>query len=239
MDTTSFSRRGLLQGSGAVVAVASLGTLGACATTGGEVIGPRPPITDPAEALQRLQRGNQRYTSGNVERFRLDVARRMELTQGQAPLATVFACVDSRVPVERVFDQTHGDVLVVRTAAHVVDEVALGSIEFGVAKLKTPLVVVMGHHSCGAVAATIDLAGSDARAPGSIQAVVEGIAPSVEAARNEPGDLLRNATRLHSKRVADRLGQSPVIGEALQAGKVRVVAAYYDMETGAVEFLGS
>lgn len=200
-------------------------------------VAPRTPVRDPALALERLQEGNQRYVSEQPLRFRLDAARRLELTESQTPLATVFACVDSRVPVERVFDQGHGELLVVRTAAHVVDDAALGSIEFGVAQLATPLVVVLGHERCGAVAAAISFAANGARAPGNIQTVVEGIVPAVEAARGQGGDHVESTVRAHSRMIARRLGASPVISPLQQEGRVRIVPAFYSMRTGRVEFL--
>lgn len=191
----------------------------------------------PDAALKRLREGNERYVSGNPKRFQLDEARRRELAVGQAPVASVFACVDSRVPVERVFDQGHGDLLVIRTAAHVVDHAALGSIEFGVAQLGTPLVVVMGHEQCGAVAAAISFAESGATAPGSIQTIVDGLGPAVNASKDEEGDPVQNGVRAHSRMIAKRVAESPVIGPGVSEGRVRVVAAYYSMQTGRVEFL--
>ncbi|MBA2670134.1 MAG: carbonic anhydrase, partial [Gemmatimonadetes bacterium] len=200
---------------------------------------PRGAVTDPNIALERLQAGNQRYVAGQPLRFRLDDARRIELVEGQTPLATVFACVDSRVPVERVFDQAHGELLVVRTAAHVVDQAALGSVEFGVAQLNTPLVVVMGHQRCGAVAAALSFAETGTRAPGSIQAIVDGIGPAVAATRGQGTDPLEDTVRRHSQMIADQVAQSPVINPMLQQGRVRIVPAYYSMRTGRVEFLAA
>jgi carbonic anhydrase len=156
------------------IGAAALAATG-CAPFGAATVAPRAPIRDPAEAVERLRAGNQRYVTGRPLRFQIDAARRLELTEGQTPLATIFACVDSRVPVERVFDQGHGELLVIRTAAHVVDDAALGSIEFGVAQLGTPLVVVMGHERCGAVASAIGFAETAAPALGNIQTIVERI----------------------------------------------------------------
>jgi carbonic anhydrase len=214
-------------------------TVAGCAPRVSQAVAPRPPVRDPAVALERLQAGNQRYVAGQPLRFQLDAARRLELVEGQTPLATVFACVDSRVPVERVFDQAHGELLVIRTAAHVVDDAALGSIEFGVAQLSTPLVVVMGHERCGAVAAAIGFAETGARAPGNIQTIVERIGPAVEAARGQAGEPLDGTVRTHARMVAERLGESPVIGPPVREGRVRIVPAYYSMRTGQVEFLAN
>ena len=152
------SRRTFLHRAGLGVAAVSLAGCGTMAG-GTAVLPPSTPARDPAEALERLRAGNARYVAGQPQRFRLDEARRMEMTQGQAPIATVFACVDSRVPVERVFDQGHGELLVIRTAAHVLDDAAMGSIEFGVEVLRTPLVLVLGHERCGAVRTAIEVDG--------------------------------------------------------------------------------
>lgn len=234
MWNSSFSRRAFMQRFGLGAATAALG---GCGAAGGPAYAPTPqPARDADEALQRLREGNARYVAGQPLRFRLDESRRMELAGGQTPIATVFACVDSRVPVERVFDQAHGELLVVRTAAHVVDAAALGSVEFGVAVLNTPLVVVLGHESCGAVRAAITHADAGTSAPGSIQAVVAGIFPAVDAARAQGGDRLENTTRTHSRLVAQGLATAPLIGPAMGRG-VRIVPAYYEIQSGRVEFL--
>jgi carbonic anhydrase len=230
------SRRTFLHRAGMGAAVLSLAGCG----TPGRGMAPLPPTTparDPAEALERLRAGNARYVAGRPQRFTLDEARRTELAQSHTPTATIFACVDSRVPVERVFDQGHGELLVVRTAAHVLDEAAMGSIEFGVAQLRTPLVVVLGHERCGAVSAAIGFVDGGTTAPGSLAALVEGIRPAVAAARGEAGDRLENTTRRHSRMIAERLPGSPLIAPALADQRVRIVPAYYEIQTGRVTFL--
>jgi carbonic anhydrase len=229
------SRRTFLRHAGLGAAAVSLA---GCGTTAGgpAVLPPSTPARNPAEALERLRAGNARYMAGQPQRFRLDEARRMEMTEGQTPIATVFACVDSRVPVERVFDQGHGELLVIRTAAHVLDDAAMGSIEFGVEVLRTPLVLVLGHEECGAVKAAIGAVDTAGTAPGSIAAIVEGIRPAVNAARAEAGNRTENTTRRHSRMIAERLAGSPLIGPAL-ADRVRIVPAYYNIQTGRVDFL--
>ncbi len=228
-------RRNFLQRFG--LGAAAMAVPGCAPRSAAPIVTPRAPVRDPAVALARLQEGNARYVAGEPERFRLDTARRLELSEGQTPLATIFACVDSRVPVERVFDQGHGELLVIRTAAHVVDDAALGSIEFGVAQLATPLVVILGHQRCGAVSAAIGFSRTGTAAPGNIQTIVEGIGPAVEASRAAGGDHLENAVRTHSRMIAQRVGESPVISPAVQQGRARIVSAYYSMVTGRVEFL--
>jgi carbonic anhydrase len=230
------SRRSFLHRAGVGAAAVSLAGCGAMGG-GPAVLPPTTPARDPDDALERLRAGNARYVAGRPLRFRLDEARRMEMAQSQTPIATVFACVDSRVPVERVFDQGHGELLVVRTAAHVLDAAAMGSIEFGVEVLRTPLVVVLGHQRCGAVGAAITNIDAGTAAPGSIQALVEGIRPAVAAARGEPGDRRENTTRRHSRMIAERLPGSPLIGPALRERRVRIDPAYYEIQSGRVVFL--
>jgi carbonic anhydrase len=229
------SRRTFLRNAGLGAAAVSLAGCGTMAG-GPAVLPPSTPARNPEEALERLRAGNARYMAGQPLRFSLNEARRMEMTEGQTPIATVFACVDSRVPVERVFDQGHGELLVVRTAAHVLDDAAMGSIEFGVEVLRTPLVLVLGHEECGAVKAAIGAVDTAGTAPGSIAAIVEGIRPAVNAARAEAGNRTENTTRRHSRMIAERLAGSPLIGPAL-ADRVRIVPAYYNIQSGRVDFL--
>lgn len=230
-----FSRRTFLRHAGLGAAAVSLAGCGTMAG-GTAVLPPSTPARNPEEALERLRAGNARYMAGQPQRFSLDEARRMEMTEGQTPIASVFACVDSRVPVERVFDQGHGELLVIRTAAHVLDDAAMGSIEFGVEVLRTPLVLVLGHEECGAVKAAIGAVDTAGTAPGSIQAIVDGLRPAVNAARPEAGNRTENTTRRHSRMIAERLAGSPLIARAL-VDRVRIVPAYYNIQTGRVDFL--
>jgi len=113
-------------------------------------------VSSPDEALSWLVEGNERYAQARLERPNQGADRRAVLAQGQHPFATIFGCSDSRVPVELVFDRGLGDLFVVRTAGHVVDRAVLGSIQFGVKELEVPLIMVLGHEGCGAVAAAVD-----------------------------------------------------------------------------------
>jgi carbonic anhydrase len=145
--------------------------------------------------------------------------------------------VDSRVPPEIVFDRGLGDLFVIRTAAHVVDGAALGSIEYGVEELHVPLVVVMGHERCGAVVASIEAVDAGARAPGDIATLVEGIRPSVDAARGLPGDRTDNTVRANVQRTVQRLDASPILHEAWVAGHLKIVGARYELDSGLVEVI--
>ncbi|MEP7034310.1 MAG: carbonic anhydrase [Dermatophilaceae bacterium] len=192
----------------------------------------------PAEAWAKLARGNERFVSGQHSHPNQDVARRDSLTEGQTPFAVFFGCADSRVAAEIIFDRGLGDLFVVRTAGHVIDAGVLGSIEFGVAILDIPLVVILGHDSCGAVSATVQAVQSGVMPKGYIRDIVERVTPSVLAAHKAgmttPDEIeaehVRHTLRLLSERsslVAERVasGQLAVVGAtyALGAGRARIV----------------
>ncbi len=186
------------------------------------------------EALRALREGNRRFAAGRAVHPHQDAARREEILPGQRPFAVILACSDSRVPPEVIFDQGLGDLFVVRTAGHVVDDVALGSIEYAVEHLGVPLVVVLGHTRCGAVTAALH---SD-EAPGHIAAVVQAILPAVQEARSLPGDPLANAIGAHIRRVVAHLrAASPILAEREHAGTLRIVGARYHLENGEVEWM--
>src|SRR5678816_4607625 len=154
------SRRDFLKASGTTVIGMALG---ACAPA--QVS--EAPVTNADEALQRLLEGNQRYAANKSIDLNESQSRRVEMAKGQNPFATIFSCVDSRVPPELIFDRGLGDLFVIRTAGHVIDQAVLGSLEYGVEELKIPLLMVLGHEKCGAVKATIDTIASGGEAPGS------------------------------------------------------------------------
>jgi len=143
--------------------------------------------------------------------------------------------VDSRVPPELVFDRGLGDLFVVRTAGQALDNAGLGSIEFGVEELNIPLVMVLGHQKCGAVAATIEVLEKKAEAHDQIRTLVELIKPAVEKVKNKPGDLLDNAIRANIALGVDKLKTTPILTEHLEKGKMKIVGAYYNLDTGVVD----
>lgn len=197
------------------------------------------PIDSPAaitgeQALQRLLEGNKRYVSGTPTHPDQDSARRTELLKGQTPFAIVLTCSDSRVPPELYFDQGLGDIFVIRNAGNVLDDHVIGSIEYAVEHLHVPLIIVVGHEKCGAVSAAV--AGGEV--PGHIRSIVESIAPSVEKVKDQPGDQVDNVVRANAQRAAEILTHvEPIISEAVQSGKVRIVAARYDLGSGQIEIL--
>lgn len=190
----------------------------------------------PTVAFGMLTEGNHRHAGHAHLHPHLDAAARAAGTEGQSPFAVVLACVDSRVPPELVFDRGIGDLLVIRTAGHALDAAALGSIEYGIGVLQSPLLYVLGHENCGAVDATMKTLESEATAPGSIHALVEHIAPAVVAAADEPGDPLAEAVEANVELTVEKLlSASEMIREAVEAGRSQIVGGVYDLDTGEVE----
>jgi carbonic anhydrase len=161
--------------------------------------------------------------------------RRAELTKSQHPFAIIVSCSDSRVPPEIVFDQGLGDLFVIRVAGNVIDDHSLGSIEYAVDHLAVRLVVVLGHQRCGAVKAAKDTIATKTEAPAHIQSLVTAIQPAVEATVH--GDL-ETTVKANVKDVLQALRSStPVLKPKVDSGELRVLGAYYTLDTGAVSFL--
>lgn len=210
--------------------------LGATVLTGdsGRASEPAGPGVTAEQAVQRLHDGNARFAAGRSTPEHEGAERREAVAQGQSPLAIVLGCSDSRVGPEVVFDQGLGDVFVIRTAGHVVDDVALGSIEYAAEHLGTPLLMVLGHERCGAVSAAV--AGGEVH--GHLAAVLKAIEPAVHEARNIPGDTVDNAVRANVRLVTRQLETSaPILASLVKAGRLKVVGARYDLDTGKVELL--
>jgi len=185
------------------------------------------------EALQKLIVGNQRFAGSRLIHPNQSAERRTEVSNGQKPFAVIVGCSDSRIPPEIIFDQGLGDLFVIRVAGNVVDDAALGSIEYAVDHLGAQLVVVLGHGKCGAVTATVQ--GGEAH--GHIGSIVKAISPAVEKAKGCSGDLTDNAIKANVELVVTTIESSqPVLSELAESGRIRIVGAYYDIETGVVEF---
>ncbi len=186
------------------------------------------------QTLELLLAGNRRFTSGKSEHPHQTTLRRSELAKGQAPVAIVLTCSDSRVAPELYFDQGLGDLFVIRNAGNVLNDHVLGSIEYAVEHLHVPLIIVIGHEKCGAVAAAV----GGGHAPGHIASIVESISPAVASVKDLPGDKVDHAVRANARRAADSLHKcEPFLTPAIRAGKVKVVAARYDLSTGQIEVL--
>jgi carbonic anhydrase len=186
------------------------------------------------QALARLQAGNARYVSARMSYPNQTAGHRTKLIRGQHPFATILGCADSRIPPEIIFDQGLGDIFVVRVAGNIIDHIVLGSIEYAAVHLHTPLIMVLGHSKCGAVAATA----SGAKLQGHLPHIAVAIQPAVDTAKQMPGNLVDNAIRENAKLVTRQLAASrPLLAPLVAAGKLKVVAAHYDMATGQVEVL--
>jgi carbonic anhydrase len=190
--------------------------------------------------LSNLKQGNQRFASHMQKHPDQGGKRVHQLAQGQHPIATVLACADSRVPPEIVFDQGLGDLFVVREAGHVADDATLGSIEYAVEHLKTPLIVVLGHESCGAVTAAVDVMDSHQPAGGHIELLVEDIRPAVQEAGTHGSreSRIARAVTANVKLVMGQLTRNDAaLAKAVRAGAVRIVGAVYDLHTGRITWL--
>ena len=189
---------------------------------------------DAARALERLMQGNQRFVNDLTSKSHRDADRRIEVAKGQHPIAIVVCCSDSRVPPEHVFDVGLGDIFVIRVAGNVLDAVGLGSIEYAAAHLHVPLVVVMGHERCGAVAAAI----SGEAAPAHVLAITDMIQRHLAGTTPAGGDLVDQAVCVNAKAVARQVATSaPLLKDMVAAGTLDVVAVRYDLEDGAIKVL--
>lgn len=195
------------------------------------------PTISAKEVWQQLVEGNDRFVKGSPLSRDLP-ALRESLVKGQHPKAAVLCCSDSRTPAEVVFDQCLGDLFVVRTAGLVLEPTSLGSLEYAVAHLHVPLLVIKGHEFCGAVTASVQHPDLD---ESHITAVVRQIAPAAAQARQSGlagPELVEKANDLHLKSLYEALGQeSPIIREALASRRLEVVMAKYFLTTGRVEKL--
>lgn len=184
-----------------------------------------------SESAKKLLEGNLRFVSGKSIHGNQSLERVKDVVKGQHPFAIIVGCSDSRVPPEIIFDQGVGDLFVIRTAGNLVDDIALGSIEYAVEHLHVPLIVVLGHEKCGAVDATLQ----GGEAPGQIQKLIDKIKPAVDESANLSGDKLDNAILANIKRIVDQLKNSkPIIEEYLHHRKLNIIGARYDLDEGKV-----
>ncbi|GAA4656961.1 carbonic anhydrase [Streptomyces youssoufiensis] len=194
----------------------------------------------PRDAFELLMAGNQRFVSGTPEHPNQDAARRTQTAPSQQPFAVLFGCSDSRLAAEIIFDRGLGDLFVVRTAGHVAGTEVLGSIEFGVSVLKAPLVVVLGHDSCGAVAAACS-ALQDGQTPGGfVRDVVERVTPSVLAARAAGRETAEEILAEHIEHTVDLLlERSRVLADAVADGRLAVVGLSYRLADGSAQLVAA
>jgi carbonic anhydrase len=194
-------------------------------------------VLSPDNALKRLMEGNARYVTGVSRRHDFTHEREL-LSTGQNPFAAVLSCADSRIAPEYCFDVARGDVFVCRVAGNFASDDIVASLEYAVAVLNTPLIMVLGHDACGAVDATIKSIKDNTTLPGHLPALVDAIRPAVEAVKSEPGDMLVNAIR---RNVALNVGKlanaAPILKAAADDKKIHVVGGVYELKTGKVRLL--
>lgn len=191
------------------------------------------------QAIKRLVKGNERYTSGK-SKIRSFASTRAVLAGGQNPYASILSCADSRVSPELCFDEERGDLFVARVAGNYVTSDILASLEYGVAVLSTPLIMVLGHTGCGAVSAAVSALEKQAEFPGHINNIVTELMPAVRAAAaaSHQGTLLQAATIQNIKQNVQRLQEStPILSRAVQSGQVKIVGGLYHLDTGRVELV--
>jgi carbonic anhydrase len=190
---------------------------------------------DPYLGLKKLMGGNRRFVEGKSIKPRQDDETIKKLEAGQAPFATIVGCSDSRVPNELIFDQGLGDLFIIRTAGQVSAAASYGSMEFATLKLKTKLIVVLGHTECGAVAAAVE---RPENVPGHIVTLVNEIKPAVAKCAGKPGNPVTNAVRQNVIEQVNNLRDlEPILYKKYIDGEILIVGAVYDIHTGKVEFL--
>jgi carbonic anhydrase len=230
-DLASLSRRRLLTAGLLTATAAALPSLPAWAQSAA----PAPNAISPDEALARLQQGNARY-AGNASTSRDYSVGRVARAQAQYPFAGIVSCADSRLAPELAFDQGPGELFVVRVAGNFVNEDGLASLEYGAMVLGVPLIMVLGHSSCGAVDATIKVVKDGSTLPGHLPSLINAIRPAVVAAQaKNPADLLAEATAENVRlNVTSLLSAKPILSDLVAGGKLKVVGAVYDIATGKV-----
>jgi carbonic anhydrase len=195
------------------------------------------------KALESLREGNRRFLSGVQSGDLTSETRRNQLASGQEPFATILGCSDSRVPAEIIFDQSLGDLFVIRVAGNIVAPSQVASVEFAAARFGTRLVVVLGHSRCGAVLATLDeIQQATENQSRNLRSIVDRVRPSVEALlatelKNDPDALVREAVRANIRVSANHLRNgSEILEQMIRKDGLLVVGAEYSLETGAVDF---
>ncbi len=194
----------------------------------------------PDEVIQRLVEGNKRFVEGKLTHPGRAPKDFQPLAEGQAPLAIILGCADSRVSPEIVFDQGVGDLFVVRVAGNMVGSgpILKGSIEFAVAELGARVIMVLGHSACGACKAAIAHIDNKDALPGAIEGVVDYIRPSVREVAGKPGDKLANVTKANVLAGVKKLQTlDPILSKFTSSGELKVVGGVYELSTGKVEIV--
>ncbi|GIF35913.1 carbonic anhydrase [Actinoplanes xinjiangensis] len=232
MLQSKLHRRHFLGASGAVAGSIALGGLASSAAMATE------PGMSPEKVLANLMAGNKRFISGKAKHPHLSRERIGAIAKGQHPVAIILSCADSRVAPELLFDQGLGDLFVNRVAGNVVDSLLLGSMEYAAEEFVPPLVMVLGHERCGAVAATQGCVRSGGSAPGHIQTIVDALTPVVGPYANDPDAVEKGVQANVKAQAAALLAQSAILREKVEAGHMKVVGARYDLDSAKVTLLG-
>ena len=198
-----------------------------------EIPSTSPESLNPDAALQKLMEGNQRFVQHQPQYPDQSALRLQEVAQAQHPFATILSCADSRVPAEIVFDQGIGDIFDVRIAGNIATSEAIGSIEYAVVLLGSPLLMVMGHERCGAVTAAVQ----NQSLLGDIGTFVKAIKPAVEKVKSQSGDAVENAVIANVQYQLERLKRSQLLTEQVRSGKLKIVGGRYDLDTGRVSII--
>ena len=229
------SRRGFLRILGAATAgYALVGTARAA-----DIKTPPKPqnVVTPDEALALLKAGNARYVEGVTKRHDFKNERE-PLSMGQNPYAAILSCADSRISPELAFDSARGDLFVCRVAGNFANDDIVASLEYSVAVLKAPLIMVLGHSACGAVDSTIKSLKDKTTLPGHLPSLVKALTPAVKASQGKPGDLLDNAiTQNVIDNVQKLKSAAPILSAQVAQGKLRVVGAVYRLADGRVDIM--
>lgn len=193
----------------------------------------------PSEALERLKEGNRRFLEDAPYQPPMDRLHRLHLAAAQRPFAAYLSCSDSRVPPELLFERGLGELFIVRNAGNTLCASALGSLEFAVTQLEVPLIVVMGHEACGAVRAAVAVTREQRQFSGNVSKVLQSLLPAVLEADPWAPDLVNAAALCNVRKVVRELREeaSPALLDPQRSGKLRVIGAYYHLDSGKVDFL--
>jgi carbonic anhydrase len=238
-NNLSSSRRNFLLGGGVLATELLVASQSASASQSAQAA--KTNRHDPDQVLRDMLEGNQRFVDGKARQPRRTPRDFQAVSESQRPRAVVITCADSRVTPEILFDQGIGDIFVVRIAGNAISgsgSIVKGTIEFAVAELDVPLVMVLGHSNCGAVKAALQYVDSEDILPGSINELVDSLKPAVALARRAPGDLLENSIRANVLRGVQRLRKlDPIVASGVGKGTVKVVGAVYALKSGKVQLI--
>lgn len=201
---------------------------------GGKHSGVNKTKLNPEQALQKLMQGNRRFVRRKRHFYHQSLRRVKQISQGQAPFACILGCADSRVPPEIIFDQGLGDIFVVRVAGNVATPEEIASEEYATFLLGAKVLMVLGHERCGAVTAALE---NEKLPDSSLGSLINSIRPAIDSSKNQPGDPLTNAIKANIKLQVERLKNSVILTQLLEKGQLKIVGAYYDLDTGKVSLL--